>query len=342
MRPLTVTGPVTARDDHREILVMSSNDYLGLAQHPEVQAAWRGGGSGSSRLIAGSRPAHRALEDHLEDQYGHPALVFSSGYQANLAVLTTLFEAQDTVASDALNHASIIDGLRLGKANRTIVPHGTLPEPGTSGGVVEGLYSMDGDTVDLVGWRSRVQGLVVDEAHAVGTLGPGGRGVSLAQGIEADVIVGTFGKAYGAAGAFVVAPPSFKELLISLGRSFVYTTALAEPAAHAALAGLRLATDERRQTLQAAVMRFRAGLEDLGLQGLGEAHIVPVVLGPRTMAVAQAMFERGVYVPGIRWPTVPRGRERLRFTLSAAHTPDHLDRALDALQAALNACPDPG
>lgn len=342
LRPLAMTGPVTARLDGRDVLVLSSNDYLGLAHHPELQAAWRGGGAGSSRLIAGTRPAHLALEQALEAHFGQPALVFSSGYQANLAVLTTLFEARDTVASDALNHASIIDGLRLGRARRQVVPHGELPPHGVSGGVVEGLYSMDGDTLDLAGWRSRVDALVVDEAHAIGALGPGGRGHAAALGVAADVVVGTFGKAYGAAGAFVLCPPALKALLVSVGRTFVYTTALAEPAANAALVGLRLATDARRRTLDANVARFRAGLAGLGLTALGQAHIVPVVLGDRTMAVARALGDAGVFVPGIRWPTVPRGQERLRFSLSAAHTASQLDQALDALDAGLSAHPPVG
>jgi len=326
----------------RELLVFSSNDYLGLAHHPEVAGAWRGAGCGSSRLIAGSRTCHRELEEALERHFGQPALVFSSGYQANLAVLTTLFDRGDLVASDALNHASIIDGLRLGRADRSVRPHGALPEPGCAGGVVEGLYSMDGDTLDLPGWRARVEALVVDEAHAVGCLGPGGRGAAAAQGVRPDVLVGTFGKAFGAAGAFVIGPHPLKELLISQGRSFVYTTALAEPAVRAALAGLELATAERRGALDAVVARFRAGLRELGLAATGHHHIVPLVLGSRTMAVAEALCEVGLYVPGIRWPTVPRGEERLRFSLSAAHTAEHVDRALEALDAALRALPATG
>jgi len=330
-----MTGPVTAWDGERALLVLSSNDYLGLAQDPELRGAWTGGGSGSSRLIAGSRTAHQALEQALEDHFGQPALVFSSGYQANLAVLTTLFTDEDTVASDQLNHASIIDGLRLARAAAQVIPHGQLPPSGTPGGVVEGLYSMDGDTVDLPAWRSRVAALVVDEAHAVGVLGPGGRGQAAAADVWADVRVGTLGKAYGAAGAFVLGPRALKSLLVSLGRAFVYTTALAEPAARAGLVGLELADDERRERLAARVARFRKGLTQLGLETRGAHHVVPVVLGGRTMAVASRLLEGGILVPGIRWPTVPRGQERLRFSLSAAHTPDQLDRTLDALAAAV-------
>lgn len=330
LAPLRPTGPTTAELEGREITVFSSNDYLGLAS--ELRRAWRGVGVGSSRLIAGDRAAHHQLEEALEEQFYQPALVFGSGYQANLAVMSTLFEEGDRVASDALNHASIIDGLRLSKAERLVLPHGSfgqLPKE-LRGAVVEGLYSMDGDQLDL----SRYQGehwLVVDEAHAVGCVGPGGRGASYEQEVLPDVLIGTFGKAYGAAGAFVVGPPELKELLISRGRSFVYTTGLAEPAVRAALAGLRAATDERRERLAENVRRFRAGLTQLGRFPKGKDHIVAVVLGERTMEAAQALLDEGIYVPGIRWPTVPEGSERLRFSLSAAHSDEQIDRALEAL-----------
>jgi 8-amino-7-oxononanoate synthase len=190
---------------------------------------------------------------------------------------------------------------------------------------------MDGDTVALPGWRSRVAALVVDEAHAVGVLGPGGRGHAAALGVVPDVLVGTLGKAYGAAGAFVIGPPALRELLVSLGRSFVYTTALAEPAARAARVGLRLADEARRQQLADRVRHFRQGLAALGLDARGQHHVVPVVLGADTMAVAARLDAAGVFVPGIRWPTVPRGQERLRFSLSAAHKTAQLDRVLDLL-----------
>ena len=333
LQALFPTGPTTAELDGDEVVVFSSNDYLGLAR--ELRKSWRGCGTGSSRLIAGDRNAHHLLEERLEAMWCNPALVFPSGYQANLAVMTTLFEAGDLVASDALNHASIIDGLRLSPCVREIVEHGSreLPEL-IRGLVVEGLYSMDGDQLDL----SRLQGdhwLVVDEAHAVGCLGPHGLGASYEQNIVPDVLVGTFGKAYGAAGAFVVGPPELKELLISRGRSFVYTTGLAEPAARAALAGLEAATDERREMLAENVRRFRSGLHQLGRVPPGKDHIVSVVLGPQTMKVAEQLLARGVYVPGIRYPTVAEGQERLRFSLSAAHTPEQIDGCLEALSQVL-------
>ncbi len=322
--------------DGRRVLVFSSNDYLGLARHPEVRAAWRGSGTGSSRLLAGSRPAHRALERALAEHWGRPALVFSSGYQANLAVMSTLFVAGDVVGSDALNHASIIDGLRLSRAERRVLPHGDpRPELPLRAVVIEGLYSMDGDRPDMAAYGAGMAGgrwLVVDEAHAVGCVGPGGRGVAAEAGVQPDVLIGTFGKAYGAAGAFAIGPEPLIALLISSGRSFVYTTALAEPAARAALAGLRAADEERRQRLRDRTARFRAGLAQLGLPTCGADHIVPVLTGPRTMDLAARLLELGIFVPGIRAPTVPPGRERLRFSLSAAHSPEQIDRALEALE----------
>lgn len=329
LRPLFPTGPTTAELDGAEIDVFSSNDYLGLARR--LRSSWRGCGTGSSRLIAGDRNAHHALEEKLEELFCAPALVFPSGYQANLAVMTTLFEAGDRVASDALNHASIIDGLRLSKADVLVVDHGAPSPGGVRGHVVEGLYSMDGDQLalrPLVGepW------LVVDEAHAVGCLGPAGRGAGFEQNVVPDVLIGTFGKAYGAAGAFVIGPVDLKELLVSRGRSFVYTTGLAEPAARAALKGLELATDELREQLAENVRRFRSGLHQLGGRvPPGKDHIVAVVLGENTMPAAERLLDAHIYVPGIRYPTVARGQERLRFSLSAAHTPEQIDRCLEAL-----------
>ena len=333
LRPLKMISSTQAEMNGHRVEVFSSNDYLGLAQHPEMREAWRGGGAGSSRLIAGSRPVHHLLETALEEHFGRPALVFSSGYQANLAVMTTLFRSQHTVGSDRLNHASIIDGLRLGACSVTIAEHG-LFAPDVDAHVVEGLYSMDGDRIDLM--QRPDEFLVVDEAHSVGALGPGGRGVAAEQGRRPDVLVGTFGKSYGASGAFVILDEDAKRLLVSQGRSFVYTTALAEPAAQAALLGLALATDERRGLLRSKVDRFRSGLNDLGVEALGEDHVVPVVLGDKTMAASDSLIQQGIFVPGIRYPTVKKGTERLRFSLSSAHTDESIDRVLEALSLCLS------
>ncbi len=330
LTPVTPTGPVTALVDGREVIVACSNDYLGLAFEAQVQAA--GGGAGASRLIGGSRPAHHALEAALEDLFGRPALTFSSGWAANLAVLSTVCEAGDLVASDAQNHASIVDGLRLSRADRRVVAHAdpTAVPADARHSVVEGLFSMDGDVPPLDRWPT-APWLCVDEAHSVGCLGPSGRGVAAMMGREPDILVGTFGKAYGAAGAFVIGPQPLKDLLINAGRSFIFTTAVPEAVAQMALAGLRAANDERRGQLAANVRYFREALRQLGWAPLGDHHIVPLVVGPTVMDWSRRLLDRGVLVPGIRWPTVARGAERLRFTVSAAHQRDHLDRIVDAL-----------
>ena len=337
LRSLKMDTPTTGRLAGAPVTVFCSNDYLGLAHHRDVVAAFQGAGAGASRLISGNRPAHEALEERLSDWFGRPTTVFSSGYHANLALMSTVLEQGDVVASDALNHASIIVGLRLSKAQREILPHGQpdAVRPDAQMVVVEGLYSMDGDVLDLPKYCGE-HWLAVDEAHAVGAIGPDGRGVAAAQGVEPDFLIGTLGKALGSYGAFVVGPPVLRELLISRGRSFIFTTGLPEPVVCAAAAALDLATDERRQALAHNVARFRTGLDELGIAALGQDHIVPVVFGERTMAIADALLNRGFWAAGIRAPTVPAGFERVRFTLSAAHTDEQIDQLLDALDAVVH------
>lgn len=336
-RPRTVrpTSPSTAEVDGREVLLFCTNDYLGLADHPEIRTAWAGGGAGASRLISGTRPVHLAVEEAIAELYGRPALLFGSGYQANLALYSTVCVEGDLIASDALNHASIIDGIRLSPARRLIQPHldPRLPDD-TTLIALETLYSMDGDSPNLTAYP-RGPWLALDEAHAFGCLGPGGLGVAAAQGVQPDFLVGTFGKAIGVAGAFVVGPPELRELLVSTGRSFVYTTAIPEPVAFAILAALALATDERRERLAANTARLRRGLRDRDIRALGHAHIVPIPTGARTMRIAGALLERGILAPGIRYPTVPRGHERVRLTVSAAHSDDQIDRCVDAVDRVL-------
>ena len=341
MRALVPLGPTRARWPDGPAGagvvydVFSSNDYLGLAEHPEVRAAMASGGSGAARLISGNRRGHEELESALSAWMGRPATLFGSGYLANLAVYSALFDADDRVASDALNHASIIDGLRLSKAQRAILPHGASDVPsGTTAIAVEGLYSMDGDFPPL-GDFSIEPLLVVDEAHAAGCIGPQGRGYAASLGITPDIVVGTLGKAFGAAGAFVVGPPAVREILVSASRSFIYTTAMPEGVADAARVGLTLATDALREQLRAATQRLRTGLAELGIPVLGSAHIVPILTGARTMSAAQALLDLGFLVGAVRYPTVARGQERLRITLSAEHDTDQVDRLLAALAAVL-------
>jgi 8-amino-7-oxononanoate synthase len=332
VRTLEPRSATRAVLDGREVVVACSNDYLGLAAEPALRAAASGGGSTGSRLISGARPIHRELEDALEAWLGRRVLLFNSGWNANVGLLSTVAEAGLRFGSDALVHASIIDGLRLGRAERTILPHArpdAVPAD-LDAVVVESLYSMDGDVPDLAAYP-RAPWLFVDEAHAIGALGPGGRGVAAAQGVEPDALVGTFGKAFGAFGAFVAGSDELIALLTNRARSFVFTTALPEPVAAMALAGLRLADDERRARLAANTARLRGALRDLGWEPLGDAHIVPIVAGPRAGVLAEQLVARGVFAPVIRWPTVERGRERLRFTVSAAHTADDLDTVAEAL-----------
>jgi 7-keto-8-aminopelargonate synthetase-like enzyme len=333
MRTFTPTGPTTARWNGREIVIACSNDYLGLAWDPEVRSATAGGGAGSSRLVSGTRPVHRALEEAVARWLGtEAALVLPSGWHANVAVFSTIVGEGDTVASDALAHASIIDGMRLSKAKRIVVPHASpqaIPDD-TTLVAIEGLFSMDGDRPPLDRYPSSPW-LAVDESHAVGCIGPRGRGVAASLGLLPDVIVGTFGKAFGAAGAFVAGSADLIELLVNEARSFIFTTGMAEPVAAMALKGLERATDERRERLAHNVRRLRSALLSLGWSPLGDAHIVPIVTGPDTMHVAERMLERGVFAAGIRWPTVPAGQERIRLTVSAEHTAEQIDLVAESL-----------
>ena len=287
-------------------------------------------GARGSRLISGARPVHRQLEEALEAWLDRPVLLFNSGWNANVGLFSTVAERGMRFGSDALVHASIIDGLRLGRAERVILPHGEPPDAALDAIACESLYSMDGDVPDLSRYP-REPWLFVDEAHAIGALGPGGRGVAAAQGVVPDGLVGTFGKAFGAAGAFVAGSRPLVDLLVNSARSFVFTTAMPEPVAAMALAGLRLADDTRRERLAHNVRRLRQGLRDLGWSPLGEAHIVPIVAGPRALPLAARLLDRGVFAPAIRYPTVEAGRERIRFTVTAAFS----DADVDTICAAL-------
>ncbi|MEC7946876.1 MAG: aminotransferase class I/II-fold pyridoxal phosphate-dependent enzyme [Myxococcota bacterium] len=340
LRPVDMIDETRAVVDGQHVAVFSSNDYLGLARTPAVMEAWAGAAAGSARLIAGDRQAHHRLEAELARRHGMPVTLFSSGWHANLALYTTVLQPGDIVASDALNHASTIDALRLSKADRAILPHGSTDLPGGCRLMaVEGLYSMDGDIPDLRAARAACDRagawLAVDEAHAVGALGPEGQGAAALQGVAPDFLVGTLGKAYGAFGAYIAGPPILRELLVSAARTFIYTTGLPEPVAHAALVAVRAADRDRRQRLSDNVARLRTALRLAGIPALGDAHIVPVVLGPRTMDVAASLLRAGFLVPGIRAPTVPPGRERLRITVSSAHKAEQIDGLVEALVAAL-------
>lgn len=333
LRTLLPTSPTRAIFHGREVLVACSNDYFGLGWTQRSA----GRGPGSSRLISGTRPAHEALERALEEWLGMPALVFPSGFHANLAVFSTACIAGQRVASDALNHASIIDGLRLSRAERIIVPHADPTALPTHLDLVaiEGLYSMDGDVPPIADYPIDPW-LAVDEAHAIGCLGPDGKGAAAAAGRTPDILIGTFGKAFGSAGAFVAGPQELKDLLINAGRSFIYSTALAEGLAQRSLDALRLIRERPGLRLRLAenASTLRRYLTQLGWNVLGDHHILPVLTTDHTMVVADRLLEHGVFAPAIRAPTVPPGLERIRLTVNAQHTDEDLDRIATAFGSA--------
>jgi 8-amino-7-oxononanoate synthase len=361
--PAELDGPARTapRINGRPMLAFCANDYLDLAAHPALAAAAShaaardGFGASASRLVAGDLPAHRELESALAAHLGRPsALVFPTGYQANLGVLVALAGPDDLIVSDALNHASIVDGCRLSRAQIAVFPHrdtaaaAHLLADGQSFRrrllVTESLFSMDGDVAPLaqlaeVAARTNAI-LVVDEAHAFATLGPNGRGLCAAAGVVPDVFVGTLGKSIGAAGGFVAGAPPLREILINRARTFIYTTALPPPVAAAARAGLALAAGaegaRRRQVLAQRCAWLADRLATACLAPRTHASsgpIFPIVLGDdsRALAVTAALRDRGLFIPAIRPPTVPPGTARLRLTLSAGHQADDLERLMAAL-----------
>lgn len=349
------------RLEGREVWMFAGSNYLDLAHHPEVvEAAARaardeGCAAGGSRLINGNLSAHEALEEELAKFLGvESALVFATGYMANVGVIPALTGPGDLVISDALCHASIIDGCRLTRADVRVFPHGDLDaleqllaaeaRPGRRLLLaVDGVYSMDGDlapVAELVELAERHGAmLLLDDAHGTGTLGARGRGSAEHQRVapeRIDVQLGTLGKSLGSFGAFVAGSRGLRELLVNTARSFIFSCALAPPQVAAARAALALLEREpwRRVRLQRAAARLRAGLAAHGIDSApSRTHIVPVRIGDNeaTMAACQALLERGFYAQGIRHPSVPEGTARLRLTPMASHE----DTEIDALVAAL-------
>jgi 8-amino-7-oxononanoate synthase len=345
-----------------ERLVLASNDYLGLAGDSRLAAAAAdtarevGAGAGASRLVVGDTPAHRALErDLAATKRTERALVFSSGYAANVGTITAL--DPDAVFSDELNHASIIDGCRLSGADVEIYDHcdpdalraamrERAREVDASGEswlvVTDTVFSMDGDVAPLAAVCGAAEDFgawtMVDEAHATGLYVDGG-GIVQREGLSdrVDVQLGTLSKALGAQGGYVAGSESLVEHLLNTARAFVFSTGVAPPAAGAAREALRIAReDQRRDRLWDVVERTREGLEALGYEVLGETQILPVVVGDRADAVALAdrLHDAGIVAPAIRPPTVPEGTSRIRLAPTAAHTPADVDRCLAAFEAA--------
>ena len=345
--------------DGRDVVSFSANDYLGLAGHPDLEAAAieamrrRGVGTGASRLIIGNTDEHEDLEREIAAWLERPAVcLFNSGYAANTGVVPVIARAGDVILSDALNHASLIDGCRLARADVEVYRHldlgdleRRLDEHRGAGKrcvvVTETLFSMDGDVVDVVALdalrRRYGASLVLDEAHALGAIGDGGRGIALPRGVVPDVLVGTLGKALGTFGAFAATTPAVAELLWNRARSLVFSTAMPAAIAAAARAAIHLASgrdgDARRARLAERVKEVRAHPRF----GASTSAIQPLLIGDdaATMRVAERLLERGVYVQGIRPPTVPVGTSRLRVALSSEHAPDDVDRMLAELDDAM-------
>jgi glycine C-acetyltransferase/8-amino-7-oxononanoate synthase len=344
-----------------EVLLLCSNNYLGLADHPRVReaaadAAQRYGvGAGASRLISGSMTLHRTLEGSLAEFKGsEAALLFGSGYLANTGTVAALAGAGDVVFSDELNHASIIDGCRLSRAETFVYRHCDLDhlESGLRAAgsrarliVSDGVFSMDGDVAPLreLAELARRYGcmLMVDEAHGTGALGPGGRGATAAAGLadEVDVVVGTLGKALGGYGAYVCASAQVVELLVNTARPFIYSTAPPPPSVAGALAALQLLVARPGMVgqLRRNAATLREALSANGLStGGSRTQIVPVVVGDarRATALCERVLERGVFAQAIRPPTVPQGTSRLRLTVMASHRADELQGAARVIAAA--------
>lgn len=347
------------RVDGRSVLCFCSNNYLGFADHPVlVQAAKEaldrhGVGSGASRLISGTMQPHRHAEQRLASFVGaEAALLFATGYAANTGTLASLAGPQDVIFSDALNHASLIDGCRLSRAAVHVYRHRDpdhlqsllaqhRPHARRALIVSDALFSMDGDRAPVVALRRLADhydaALVIDEAHALGVLGPQGRGVCAAAGLAPDVLIGTLGKAFGVAGAFAAARAPVIQLLYNRARSFVFSTA-PPPSTAAAIAEaveLVAAADDRRTRLAHHATRLRTELSALGCQLPSEqGPIVPLLVGAAdaTMRLSAALFDRGFFVQGIRPPTVPAGTSRLRIVPIATHTDDDVSQLIDAIR----------
>ena len=366
-----------AATPERALLGFCSNDYLGLASHPALadalaEGAHRfGAGSGASHLVSGHSRAHATLEDALANWMapyipGARTLTFCTGYMANLALITALGDAQATVFSDELNHASLIDGTRLAKATVQRYAHGNLSELARQLGdcstpikliVTDAVFSMDGDLADLPGLLALADQhdamLIIDDAHGFGVLGPQGEGCLAHFGLcsERIIYMGTLGKAAGLSGAFVAAHPTIIDWLVQAARTYIYSTATPPALAHAVYTSLALIRThegmQRRAQLQQRITQLRSGLlaliaeyPALGWQLVeSTTAIQPLIVGSNAnaLALAAALDALGLWVPAIRPPTVPLGTARLRITLCATHSADDVHRLVDGLKQAAKA-----
>ncbi|MFF7065839.1 8-amino-7-oxononanoate synthase [Pseudomonas sp. NPDC008258] len=358
-RPLLESpqGPEVVVDGQR-LLAFCSNDYLGLANHPEVIAAWQAGagrwgvGGGASHLVVGHSTPHHQVEEALAELTGRPrALLFSTGYMANLGAITALVGQGDTVLQDRLNHASLLDGGLLSGARFNRYLHNDPASlasrldkaVGNTLVVTDGVFSMDGDLADLPALadvaRARGAWLMVDDAHGLGTLGAQGGGIVEHFGLGVDdvpVLIGTLGKGCGTAGAFVAGSEELIEALVQFARPYIYTTSQPPALACATLKSLELLRREtwRREHLAALIRQFREGARQIGLELMDSpTPIQPIMIGDSAQALrlSRMLRERGLLVTAIRPPTVPAGSARLRVTLSAAHSEAQVQLLLNAL-----------
>ncbi|MCS3471673.1 8-amino-7-oxononanoate synthase [Pseudomonas sp. JUb42] len=345
--------------DGQPLLAFCNNDYLGLANHPEIIAAWQAGaerwgvGGGASHLVIGHSTPHHELEEALAELTGRPrALLFSNGYMANLGAVTALVGQGDTVLEDRLNHASLLDAGLLSGARFSRYLHNDADSlnsrldkaVGDTLVVTDGVFSMDGDIADLPALakaaKARGAWLMVDDAHGFGPLGANGGGIVEHFGLGLDdvpVLIGTLGKAFGTSGAFVAGSEELIETLIQFARPYIYTTSQPPALACATLKSLELLRSEhwRREHLVRLIKQFRSGAEQLGLTLMDSfTPIQPILIGDadRALRLSQLLRERGLMVTAIRPPTVPAGSARLRVTLSAAHSEAQVQLLLNALE----------
>jgi 8-amino-7-oxononanoate synthase len=350
-------GP-TINIDKKRLLLMCSNDYLGLAGHPALREAACaamerfGFGAGASRLVSGTSPLHQELENSVARFKGtQAAILFNSGYAANTGILQSIAGERDMILSDSLNHASIIDGCRLSKARVLVYRHGDVnhvedllkkTDARRRFIVTDGIFSMDGDLAplpDLAGLAEKYGAfLVVDDAHATGVLGNRGRGTSEYFNLGARVLIqmGTFSKAFGSFGAFAAGDDDVIQFLINRSRSFIFSTALPPAVCAASLAAIDIVEEDvrLRSNLWQLRKRLLEGLEQIGISyGKTESPIIPLVVGAaeHALRLANRLFELGVYATAIRPPTVAEDAARIRLTVTAAHSSDDIDSVLEAL-----------
>ena len=360
LHPLTLEGPTGARArfEGRDVINLASNNYLGLANHPRMNAAAAaaaaelGAGSGAVRTIAGTMSSHRELERRFaEFKRAEEALMFQSGFTANAGTVAAIRDKEDVIVSDRLNHASIIDGARLSRAEIKVFEHkdadhaaALLAETGRPGRrqllVTDGVFSMDGDIAPLPALVEVAEEhgaiMMLDDAHASGVLGTGGAGTVDHFGLHGrvDVQVGTLSKAIGVLGGFIAGPHHLIQWLVNRGRPFLFSTSAPPAVTAACIEALDILRDEpeRLERLWTNTRAFKAGLHELGFDtGMSETPITPVITGDegKTQEFARRLFEEGVFTPAIVFPTVAKGKARVRTIVTADHTEDDLREALE-------------